>query len=98
MHGQPLPAGLEESGQLPEPVFTPSTKSDVHDENISFERAVDLVGADLATRARDISLELYSRGVPGDGPRARDHHRRHESVTASLPPTAYLLMLPPASP
>ena len=57
------PAGLQESDQLPEPVFTPSTKSDVHDENISFERAVDLVGAELATRARDISLELYRRGA-----------------------------------
>jgi phosphoribosylaminoimidazole-succinocarboxamide synthase len=62
MHGVPLPEGLQESDQLPEPVFTPSTKSDVHDENISFERAVDLVGSELATRARDISLELYSRG------------------------------------
>src|SRR5262245_51821692 len=63
MHGQALPSGLQESDQLPEPVFTPSTKSDVHDENISFDRAVDLVGAELATRARDISLELYSRGA-----------------------------------
>jgi phosphoribosylaminoimidazole-succinocarboxamide synthase len=63
MHGQPLPAGLQESDQLPKPVFTPSTKSDVHDENISFERAVDLVGADLATRARDVSLQLYERGA-----------------------------------
>jgi phosphoribosylaminoimidazole-succinocarboxamide synthase len=63
MHGQTLPAGLQESDQLPEPVFTPSTKSDVHDENISFERACDLVGTELATRARDISLELYSRGA-----------------------------------
>jgi phosphoribosylaminoimidazole-succinocarboxamide synthase len=62
MHGQALPSGLQESDELPEPVFTPSTKSDVHDENISFERAVDLVGSELATRARDISLELYSRG------------------------------------
>ncbi len=63
MHGQALPAGLQESDQLPEPVFTPSTKSDVHDENISFERACELVGAELATRARDISLELYARGA-----------------------------------
>jgi phosphoribosylaminoimidazole-succinocarboxamide synthase len=63
MHGQALPGGLQESDQLPEPVFTPSTKSDVHDENISFDRAVDLVGQELATRARDISLELYSRGA-----------------------------------
>jgi phosphoribosylaminoimidazole-succinocarboxamide synthase len=63
MHGQVLPSGLQESDELPEPVFTPSTKSDVHDENISFERAVDIVGEDVATRARDISLELYSRGA-----------------------------------
>ncbi|MGQ0431073.1 MAG: phosphoribosylaminoimidazolesuccinocarboxamide synthase [Microthrixaceae bacterium] len=63
MHGQSLPAGLQESDQLPEPVFTPSTKSDVHDENISFDKAVDLVGKELATKARDISLELYTRGA-----------------------------------
>jgi phosphoribosylaminoimidazole-succinocarboxamide synthase len=63
MHGQALPAGLQESDQLPTPVFTPSTKSDVHDENISFEQAVDLVGAELAHRAREISLELYARGA-----------------------------------
>jgi phosphoribosylaminoimidazole-succinocarboxamide synthase len=63
MHGQALPAGLRESDQLPEPVFTPSTKSDVHDENISFERAVDLVGDEVAGRARAISLDLYPRGA-----------------------------------
>src|SRR3546814_5090219 len=63
MHGQPLPAGLQESDQLPEPVFTPSTKGDVHDVNISFDDAVDLVGAELAGRARDASLELYRRGA-----------------------------------
>ena len=62
MHGQALPAGLQESDQLPDPVFTPSTKSDVHDENISFEQACDIVGTELATQARDISLELYARG------------------------------------
>jgi phosphoribosylaminoimidazole-succinocarboxamide synthase len=63
MHGQALPVGLRESDQLPEPVFTPSTKSDVHDENISFEQAVGLVGEELATRARAISLDLYARGA-----------------------------------
>lgn len=63
VHGQALPAGLQESDELPEPMFTPSTKSDAHDENISFERAVDLVGTELATKARDISLELYARGA-----------------------------------
>ncbi len=63
MNGEKLPEGLQESDQLPEPVFTPSTKSDVHDENISFAQAVDLVGEDLATKARDVSLELYARGA-----------------------------------
>ena len=64
MHGDPLPEGLLESAQLPEPVFTPSTKAEVgdHDENISFEKAVDLVGQEVAEAARDISLELYRRG------------------------------------
>ncbi|MSO87373.1 MAG: phosphoribosylaminoimidazolesuccinocarboxamide synthase [Acidimicrobiia bacterium] len=63
MHGQALPPGLRESDRLPEPVFTPSTKSDVHDENISFAQAVDLVGESVANEARDISLALYSRGA-----------------------------------
>jgi phosphoribosylaminoimidazole-succinocarboxamide synthase len=65
MHGTPLPAGLLESSKLPEPVFTPSTKAEVgdHDENISFEKAADLVGLELAKTLRDVSLELYSRGA-----------------------------------
>jgi len=63
MHGQRLPEGLQESAALPEPVFTPSTKAAVgdHDENITFEQACDVVGTDLATRARDASLELFAR-------------------------------------
>ena len=65
MHGEPLPSGLLESAQLPEPVFTPSTKAEQgdHDENISFEAAVDLVGKELAERAREVSLELYTKGA-----------------------------------
>ena len=65
MHGQVLPEGLLESEQLPEPVFTPSTKAEVgdHDENISFEAAVDLVGRERAEQLRDVSLELYQRGA-----------------------------------
>jgi phosphoribosylaminoimidazole-succinocarboxamide synthase len=64
MHGTPLPDGLQESDRLPEPVFTPSTKAETgHDENISFEQAVELVGADVAARARDLSLEAYGRGA-----------------------------------
>ena len=64
MHGTPLPDGLLESSQLPEPVFTPSTKADAgHDENISFAAACDLIGTELAERARDIALALYGRGA-----------------------------------
>jgi phosphoribosylaminoimidazole-succinocarboxamide synthase len=64
MHGTPLPAGLKESEQLPSPVFTPSTKAtEGHDENISFDDAVKLVGSEIAERARDISLAAYSRGA-----------------------------------
>ena len=64
MHGTQLPSGLQESDQLPEPVFTPSTKAEqgLHDENISFDQAVALVGSETAERAREISLELYRRG------------------------------------
>ena len=65
MHGTELPPGLLESAQLPEPVFTPSTKAAVgdHDENISFVAAVDLVGTEVAEAARAVSLELYRRGA-----------------------------------
>jgi phosphoribosylaminoimidazole-succinocarboxamide synthase len=58
--GIPLPTGLRESERLPEPLFTPSTKAETgHDENISFDQMVALVGAELAERARDLSLGLY---------------------------------------
>ena len=64
MHGQPLPAGLRESDKLPEPVFTPSTKAESgHDENISFDVACDIVGADVAKAAREISLAAYQLGA-----------------------------------
>jgi phosphoribosylaminoimidazole-succinocarboxamide synthase len=65
MHGTPLPEGLLESSQLPEPVFTPSTKAEVgdHDINVSFDEAAALVGPDLAERARTVSIELYRRGA-----------------------------------
>jgi len=65
MHGTALPAGLQESAQLPEPVFTPSTKAEIgdHDENISFEQSASIVGQDMAERLRDVSLELYSKGA-----------------------------------
>jgi phosphoribosylaminoimidazole-succinocarboxamide synthase len=65
MNGVALPAGMQESQQLPEPVFTPSTKADIgeHDVNISFEEACDIVGAKVAQQAREASLELYRRGA-----------------------------------
>ncbi len=71
MNGTRLPDGLEESSPLPEPVFTPSTKAEMgdHDENVSFERACDIVGTELAERARDISVELYRRGAEWAGER-----------------------------
>jgi len=63
--GLPLPAGLVEASRLPEPLFTPSTKAEVgtHDENIPFEKMVDLVGGELASQVRDVSLELYRFGA-----------------------------------
>jgi phosphoribosylaminoimidazole-succinocarboxamide synthase len=65
MHGAPLPEGLLESAQLPEPVFTPSTKADLgdHDENISYEQAEELLGEAVAAHARDICINLYKRGA-----------------------------------
>ena len=60
--GIPLPAGLKESSQLAEPIFTPSTKATTgHDENISFEEASKIAGATVAAQLRDVSLELYRR-------------------------------------
>ena len=60
--GIELPAGLRESEQLPQPIFTPSTKAEVgHDEAIDFARAAELVGDEaLMGRVRDVSIELYS--------------------------------------
>ena len=56
-----LPAGLQEASQLPEPIFTPSTKAAVgdHDENISFARCEEIVGAELAAKVRDTAIALY---------------------------------------
>ena len=59
--GIPLPAGLQQAQQLPEPIFTPSTKAAVgdHDENVSFAAVVDRIGADLAMQVRDATLAIY---------------------------------------
>lgn len=65
MHGTSLPTNLQESEKLPEPVFTPSTKAEdgLHDENISFTQAADIVGLEIAELAKQKSLELYSLGA-----------------------------------
>ncbi len=59
--GVALPAGLKNASRLPEPIYTPAAKAAAgeHDENITFERTVELIGPDLATRIRDISLAIY---------------------------------------
>ena len=58
----PLPSGLRQSEKLPEPIYTPSTKAPLgeHDENIAYEKTIDLLGAELAQQVRDVSLSLYT--------------------------------------
>jgi len=73
--GLKLPAGLAESAELPEPIFTPSTKAEAgHDENISFDEACRIAGADRATQARDLSLKIYRAG--------RDYARQRGIIIA----------------
>ncbi len=62
--GISLPEGLEDSSQLPEPIFTPATKAALgaHDENISFEDTAHILGEDIANEIRTISLKLYQHG------------------------------------
>ena len=61
--GHELPPGLTKGAELPEPIFTPTTKADVgHDEPISFEEMCDQVGTELAGRLRDVSLRIYNHG------------------------------------
>ncbi len=63
--GISLPDGLVESDKLPEPLFTPSTKAEIgqHDENISFDQTVRLIGRPLAEKVRDLTLAIYQKGV-----------------------------------
>ncbi len=63
--GIPLPQGLVEAEKLPEPIFTPSTKAPMgeHDENISFEEAKRLIGADLAEKVKQAAIGLYSEAA-----------------------------------
>jgi phosphoribosylaminoimidazole-succinocarboxamide synthase len=73
--GVKLPAGLKESSELPEAIFTPATKAETgHDENISFEQAAKIVGEDIANQARDASLKIYNY--------ARDYARKRGIIIA----------------
>jgi phosphoribosylaminoimidazole-succinocarboxamide synthase len=68
--GIPLPAGLKESDKLPEPIFTPATKAtSEHDENISFERASEMLGKALAEKVRSVTLDIYGRAAAYAEPR-----------------------------
>src|ERR1700689_4630343 len=68
--GIDLPKGLVESDRLPEPIFTPATKAETgHDENISFDQAVALVGRELAERVRAVSIDIYNRAAKYAAPR-----------------------------
>ena len=73
--GLKLPAGLKESSELPEPLFTPSTKAESgHDENISFEEAKKIAGNDIAEQARSASIKIYNF--------ARDYARKRGIIIA----------------
>lgn len=74
--GIELPEGLVNSSKLPEAIFTPSTKAEIgdHDENISFERCEDLIGAEDAVAIRDLTLAVYNR--------AADHARERGIIIA----------------
>lgn len=62
--GIKLPSGLQQCSQLEEPIFTPATKEETgHDINISFERMVEIVGADIANELRTRSIDIYKRGA-----------------------------------
>ena len=60
-----LPSGLRQAEKLPKPIFTPATKADIgeHDENINFDKAVDLIGHELAEQVRDTTLKIYTEAV-----------------------------------
>jgi phosphoribosylaminoimidazole-succinocarboxamide synthase len=68
--GIALPSGLRESDKLPEVIFTPATKASTgHDENISFARAVEILGRDVAEKVRDTTLKIYRRAAVYAEPR-----------------------------
>ena len=73
--GIELPSGLKQASPLPEPIFTPATKAEEgHDENIDMKRCAQILGEELADRAKTLSLEIYSRG--------RDHADQQGIIVA----------------
>ena len=74
--GIELEAGLQMAQKLPEPIYTPATKAEVgeHDENISYEQTIDLIGEDLASRVKQIAIDIYNFGV--------DHARERGIIIA----------------
>jgi phosphoribosylaminoimidazole-succinocarboxamide synthase len=73
--GIKLPSGLQLASQLPEPIFTPSTKAEEgHDENIDMQECARILGDEMANRVKDLSLEIYSRG--------RDHAAQRGIIVA----------------
>src|SRR3954463_7102660 len=73
--GVSLPAGLQLASQLPQPIFTPSTKAEAgHDENIDWEKCCGALGRDLAERVKDFSLKIYGAG--------RQHAAEHGIIVA----------------
>ena len=74
--GIELEEGLQMAQKLPEPIYTPATKAEVgeHDENISYEQTIDLIGEDLASRVKQIAIDIYNFGV--------DHARERGIIIA----------------
>jgi len=60
-----LPEGLKQASRLPETIFTPATKAEAgdHDENVSFDRVIEMIGEELATKVRDIAIRIYERAA-----------------------------------
>ena len=98
--GIKLPEGLKESEQLPEPIYTPSTKAEIgdHDENISFEKSIEVIekefpghGEEYATKIRDFTIAIYKHHHRGhqvrvrSGRRGQRHHRRRDAHSGQQP-------------
>ena len=90
--GIELPEGLVNSSKLPEPIFTPSTKAEIgdHDENISFDRLVEILGEEDATALRDLALKVYTTAADHAPSAASSSPTRSSSSAASTIPSFWL--------